>query len=75
VVDATSLLQEMSIIVHGGDGMYFMAIGLKRFDKIHPEIENIPGGVQDDRNSHWALVMRTFANLIFRRSVKISDIP
>ena len=54
MMDTARLDQKMSIIINGGDGVYVMTFSLKLPDKIHPEIKDVPGRVEDDRNFHLA---------------------
>jgi hypothetical protein len=42
----------VSIVVSWGNGVDFMSLGLKGADKIHPEIVNIPGGVEHNGDFH-----------------------
>jgi hypothetical protein len=48
----TSLHQKLGIIVVGCDGVNFVALGQQSFNKIHPEVIDIPGGVEYDSDSH-----------------------
>ncbi len=54
VMDTPGFRQKMGIIIQGSYRVYFMSLGKKRTNKIHPEIVDIPGGIKNHRNFHSA---------------------
>jgi hypothetical protein len=42
----------MRKLIDGSDSVYFMTLGHQCFNEIHPEVDDIPGGVQDNSNFH-----------------------
>jgi hypothetical protein len=52
MVSATRLDKVGCKLINGCNGMYFMTLVLKGFDQAHPEIMNVPGGVQHHGNPH-----------------------
>jgi hypothetical protein len=52
VVDTASLEEKWCKGILRCNGMHFVALFQQALNKIHPEIVNIPGSVEDNRNSH-----------------------
>jgi hypothetical protein len=57
-MNTTFRLQEGSEIIFGGYCMDFMSFGNKGLNKAHPEVIDIPGGIQYHCNFHGALIVR-----------------
>jgi hypothetical protein len=55
-MNATFFFEKMSEMIIRGDGMDLVTFAKKFPYQVHPEIVDIPGSVQDDRNSHGAYV-------------------
>jgi hypothetical protein len=56
MVDASCVRQVVCIVVDWCNGVNLVTFLLKGTNKVHPEIIYIPRRVQDNGNSHWALV-------------------
>jgi hypothetical protein len=51
-MNAAFFFEKMSEMISRGNGMDFMTFVKKFPHQVHPEIVDIPGSIQDDRNSH-----------------------
>jgi hypothetical protein len=55
-MDTTRFYQMMCIVINRRDRMNFIPLIEEGFHKIHPEIVDIPGSVEDDSDSHLGSV-------------------
>src|SRR5438552_2422081 len=63
VMNAAFFFKKVCIVIMRRNGMNLIPLSDQFPHKIHPEIVNVPGRIQNNSNSHWALVMRISGSL------------
>ena len=68
VVGTSHFGEKMGIIIFRGNGVYLMTLRKQRFNKIEPEIVDVPGGIEYNGDFHRGLRSGTEFSMVSRKT-------